>query len=74
MGELIQGLIKKPATLKKAVEVLEVEMEATTTIQMDGMDINTTEEIATMIMATRDTTITTVDAIMAMIATKTTTL
>jgi hypothetical protein len=55
------------------VEVLEVEMEATTTIQMDGMDINTTEEMATMIMATRDTTITTVDAIMAMIATKTTT-
>jgi hypothetical protein len=37
----------------KAMEVLEIDMEATTSIHMEGMDISTTQEMSTTIMATK---------------------
>jgi hypothetical protein len=64
---------QKTTSLMKATEVLEIDMEATTNFHMEGMDISTTEEMATTIMATRDTTIAAMEATMAMTATKRTT-
>jgi hypothetical protein len=79
MEELIQGLIRKPATHMKTMEVLGIGMKVIATTHMEVMDTSTMEEMATM--ATRVTIITnlgegmdiTMDSTMDMTATRTTT-
>jgi hypothetical protein len=64
MERIIQSLIRNLAVHMREMEALGIAMEATTAIHMEkmdtkameGMDISTTEEMATTIMATGITT------------------